>query len=376
MTVILRRHVVDQVLEVRAETPHDLSLAELAWSRFPVPEDHLPATALLEVGQSTAGLKIIHSIEEGKSPQKISHRIKTTSKYDINILPEPHKAWHIKVLTHQCTLAALSQNHLLTHGSAVASNGRAVLFVGGSGSGKTSLAMALHRQGLSLLTEGQIPIASESGWVQPFPRSLELVHSPKDRKNLNRNVIGKHTVQAPRQLEKSPCEVGWIFFLDRIFPGTHPQKIRIGCHPHDAEAFVRVLSEAKVRSVERMEENGLAVVQGNFIPKPGVYSLGELHDTIEKSSLHAVFVACAPLETPNRQGPPVLKSLKNTVCKLGLAANCPPGNFRMKSHWSVLDRVLFNAKSYLLKGGDVEQRARTVMNCIEEASSTKNQDAR
>ncbi|HEX5613918.1 MAG TPA: PqqD family peptide modification chaperone [Acidimicrobiia bacterium] len=63
---------------------------------------------------------------------------------------------------------------VLVHAGAVATGGRAVLLVGGSGAGKTTLTARLVADGHDYLTDEAVPFDAAAGIVAPYPKPLKL----------------------------------------------------------------------------------------------------------------------------------------------------------------------------------------------------------
>jgi len=67
------------------------------------------------------------------------------------------------------------RDYLLFHGSAVAKNQRALLFVGDTGMGKTTLAAHLIRRfGFAFLTDDLVIADPRTGTVLPYPKFLKM----------------------------------------------------------------------------------------------------------------------------------------------------------------------------------------------------------
>lgn len=85
---------------------------------------------------------------------------------------------HFQSLYHNAVLPLIGDHlgGLFLHGSAVAIDGRGVVFLGQSGDGKTTLAGAFARAGYPYLTEDVIELVIEGGeyHLQPKPSGLRL----------------------------------------------------------------------------------------------------------------------------------------------------------------------------------------------------------
>jgi hypothetical protein len=79
------------------------------------------------------------------------------------------------ILTNEVVFECISINHTnhAVHAAALVNGGRAVLFPGQSGSGKSSLAAWLILQGWSYLTD-ELVFLTDDGLIRPFTRPLSL----------------------------------------------------------------------------------------------------------------------------------------------------------------------------------------------------------
>ncbi|MFQ5460455.1 MAG: hypothetical protein ACE5EL_06640, partial [Anaerolineae bacterium] len=73
-----------------------------------------------------------------------------------------------------CAAAAHRHDRVVLHSGAAERNGQAILLVGPSGWGKTTVTAALVKQGWRYLSDEFAPITPD-GHVHPFPRALRLV---------------------------------------------------------------------------------------------------------------------------------------------------------------------------------------------------------
>jgi hypothetical protein len=71
-------------------------------------------------------------------------------------------------------LAAQVRRHILVHAAVAERNGGAILIVGDSQHGKSSLALGLLRRGFHLLSDELAAIDRRDGTVHPFPRKLRV----------------------------------------------------------------------------------------------------------------------------------------------------------------------------------------------------------
>jgi hypothetical protein len=83
--------------------------------------------------------------------------------------PGPSWRWHRPLYAQVLPLAATLQGFELFHASAVALEGRAVAVVAESGTGKTSLAVALLARGAELITDDVLALESTDGGIVAHP---------------------------------------------------------------------------------------------------------------------------------------------------------------------------------------------------------------
>ena len=124
------------------------------------------------------------------------------------------------ILLHQ-------RNHIVLHASAIAVNGKAVLFCGASGAGKSTIAAALGSRGYTLVTDDQAAITLDAGGtpiVHPDGRLLKLwtrsidALALSDRKGAAmRDRIEKFYVE-PGLASDAAMPVGAIYLLSEDRP--------------------------------------------------------------------------------------------------------------------------------------------------------------
>jgi GTPase SAR1 family protein len=88
----------------------------------------------------------------------------------------------------QVALRRRPEGESITHGSAVARDGLAILLVGPPGSGKSSLALALAERGFQPVADDYVLIRGEQ--LVPFPKPLRL--PARDRRGEHGFVAGAH----------------------------------------------------------------------------------------------------------------------------------------------------------------------------------------
>ena len=101
---------------------------------------------------------------------------------------------------------------LLVHAGALACGGKGVLLVGAPYAGKTTLAVALAREGLEYYSDDLAPIDRQSGLLFPFRRAAAVRKEAGERDLVHHRMHGGEveTTGGP-----SPCRLGWVFILGR-----------------------------------------------------------------------------------------------------------------------------------------------------------------
>jgi hypothetical protein len=139
-------------------------------------------------------------------------------------LAEPSWRWHRPLCAQALPLAATLQGFELLHASAVALGGRAVAFVAASGTGKTSLALALLTRGAALVTDDVLALESTAGGL--------LAHSGVPLANIAAEQLALLSASARTQLGvpigrsdkvhveianvcAGPLPLGAVFLLER-----------------------------------------------------------------------------------------------------------------------------------------------------------------
>jgi len=112
----------------------------------------------------------------------------------------------------------------LIHAAALASRGRAWLVAGPSGSGKSSLALALAHRGFRVLSDDIAPLSIGDGCVHPFPRRFGLLREegPPD----TGLVLGDKRFVEPADLgaqsERMPLPLGGVVISNPWQPEAGP----------------------------------------------------------------------------------------------------------------------------------------------------------
>jgi hypothetical protein len=121
---------------------------------------------------------------------------------------------------------------VLVHGAAVVRDGTAVLLVGPSGAGKTSLTLALLAAGWSLGSDDAAPLDPATGLIHPFPKSLGIrdpalwhAFAPDDWTPPWPEHEKSPVLVPPRLFARMtrPFPAGWIAFVE--FDGDDPPRL-------------------------------------------------------------------------------------------------------------------------------------------------------
>jgi hypothetical protein len=348
-----RYRVLDQIVEISAPKERWLSDVEKSLARFCAPAEDLEATLTM--------------VADANSIEAFDSRGAHIKQRVLNA--EDNPSWLLKAVTTQCLLNSLAKAHDILHGSAVVAHEKAHLFIGGSGSGKTTLSLELVRRGYALLCEGQIPVSRETGLAQPFPRGLESESRPDEAEAFASKHL-KKTRPLTLNVHMAPCAVASVFFLEDIFPGTDMQAFIIACPLSKQAALSQALSRLPVSDVKIDVDAGICVARFNFQPSPA-FGLNELHAKINKSCPQVDLIRSAKVEKPQWSWPVSIEEVSAPKAALGLGANCfahartdesPNG----KNILNVFSGVLKNAEAYLLRCGSVDERARCVIEIIEQ----------
>lgn len=160
-----RYRFLDRFLEIRSNSPALAGLADAIYGSF----------RSLEPGPASA---VTYLLEEGEDPETPYRTI--DPGFDSFLCSEPGRA--VSFWGAQLTCDHLFRlPFLFLHGAALEKSGRVFVFAGESGGGKTTLILALGKEGFSFFSDEFAPLSLEGGEVHPFPRALLL-----GRENLGR----------------------------------------------------------------------------------------------------------------------------------------------------------------------------------------------
>jgi hypothetical protein len=174
--------------------------------------------------------------------------------------PEPGSSGWSTLLTAQALpMAATLQGFEVLHASGVVLGGKAALFAGPQGAGKSSLAAALLRRGAALLSDDTVALKLSDGELIAHPGAglLQLRATEDDRLSVReRTVLGPSEAFLGKQrynpnLTASPAPFGELFLLERSTHGPPVERIEA------VDPFVLLAStfNLSVRTPERLKRH-------------------------------------------------------------------------------------------------------------------------
>ncbi|WP_292290416.1 hypothetical protein [Marivita sp.] len=132
---------------------------------------------------------------------------------------------------------------LCLHASAVSVNGRAALFLGDKGAGKSTTSCAVQSRGHSPLTDDLVAVADAAGavsapFVQPgfssmklWPDSIAALALPEDADDRRVHPsVSKIQKRMPMEIANDPAPMGAIFLLRRSSETQAPKVFRLPPH--------------------------------------------------------------------------------------------------------------------------------------------------
>ncbi len=165
MSHCLWLRIFDFVLEVRSDDESYLEVIALLLERFLIQED-------ADVVQDPARLTVLAKGEHSSMPVILfdgqSYPF-PTSQTSSDLRPEENFYLIIVRL-----IASRIRTHFLIHAAAVSHRGEGIVFVGEPGYGKSTLTMALLKNGCRFLSDEFAAIRLADGYLHPFPRKLQV----------------------------------------------------------------------------------------------------------------------------------------------------------------------------------------------------------
>jgi len=146
--------IFDQQFELHSNHADTLKIMEVMFRRFAVMADKHGEAARYDVLTKAGKHAGIHT-------KDFCYIVQSP-----NLLPS---LTHGIILRH--TLAQI-RSHLLFHAAALSRNGKGIILAADSGCGKTTLTLALVRQGFQCLSDETAALNLNNGELAPYPRSL------------------------------------------------------------------------------------------------------------------------------------------------------------------------------------------------------------
>jgi hypothetical protein len=171
--------------------------------------------------------------------------------------PAPGSAeWATLIPAQALPLAATLRGLEVLHASGVVVDGRAVLFAGAPGAGKSSLAAALLHRGAALLSDDVIALESREGVLVAHPGAA-LLHlqaveherlSEREREALGAPTAFPHKPRYHPRVSASPTPLGELFLLERSVHGPPVERLAAV----DPFALLASTFNLSVRTPERL----------------------------------------------------------------------------------------------------------------------------
>jgi hypothetical protein len=171
--------------------------------------------------------------------------------------PEPGCSQWTALLTAQALpLTATLRGFEVLHASGVVLQGRAALFAGPPGAGKSSLAAALLRRGAALLSDDTVALEPHSGGLIAHPGAALLQLRAAEHNRLSageRAILGPPETFLDKQryspsVSASPAPFGELFLLERSTHGPPIERIEAV----DPFALLASTFNLSVRTPERL----------------------------------------------------------------------------------------------------------------------------
>ena len=167
-------------------------------------------------------------------------------------------AWQRLLISQVLPLATLLRGLEVFHASAVVCDGRAVAFLGGSGAGKTTLALELCRLGASFLADDVLALELRDGRLLAHPGApmAGVAHSETDMEDAtDRATYETVAVNARERLvrvagAREPAELGALFFLERRADGPASPRFEPAA---DAQMLLGATFNLLVTTPERLQ---------------------------------------------------------------------------------------------------------------------------
>ena len=218
-------------------------------SEFPIPQlipdDGSPEDADVTIRRGQVPAAIDAPLWQGPTAQanasELRLEVRDVARYlardgrEIIVQAEPGQAdADIGTFLMAAVLGAIlyQRDQVVLHASAVVRNGRAMVFCGESGAGKSTTAAGLQARGYEVLCDDQCVITDgpeRSSLLRPDCSSIKLWSDALQRLDIAedgltpiRSVLKKYLVPNPRALDDRPVPVAGIFVLRQHRPPDQP----------------------------------------------------------------------------------------------------------------------------------------------------------
>ena len=171
--------------------------------------------------------------------------------------PEPESAgWTTLIPAQALPLAATLRGLEVLHASGVVVGGKAALFAGAPGAGKSSLAAALLHRGAALLSDDTVALGLHEGALVAHPGAA-LLHlratehgrlSARERAVLGPPTAFPHKRRHHPRVSTSPAPFGELFLLERATHGPSVERLEA----IDPFALLASTFNLSVRTPERL----------------------------------------------------------------------------------------------------------------------------
>ncbi len=164
--------------------------------------------------------------------------------------------WATLIPAQALPLAATLRGLEVLHASGMVVGGKAVLFAGAPGAGKSSLAAALLHRGATLLSDDTVALESREGTLIAHPGAAMLYLQAAEHDRLSereRAVLGppaafRHKPRYHPRVSASPAPFGGLFLLERSVHGPPVERLAAV----DPFALLASTFNLSVRTPERL----------------------------------------------------------------------------------------------------------------------------
>ncbi|MBI1883723.1 MAG: hypothetical protein HYS08_05915 [Chlamydiae bacterium] len=274
------------------------------------------------------------------------------------------------------------KSHFLVHAAVVSLRNEAVLIVGHSGFGKTTLAVELLKRGMSFLSDELAPLHRTHHHVEPFPRSIGLrnicLHDLSSEKSF-RNPNSKGEIKWMMDIEElkmsrlgETSRPGKIVFLEPQFENEPiPEHLQIfEIHFTSlTKTFCNAIAEiSQIHKVERIEDRLFPMLRLTITKNTS--PLAQIQKGAQDHKIGLVSVIEGKTQKPDFKRSPLLKRINpfDGIRKLSqMTLNAHEGSSLMKLLGNrpakllcELADIVGQAQFYELTIGDLGEMTRRV----------------